>query len=123
MNRGGRAEPGISIGGGVVGNTFIGDGNRVGDVTAGGAPPDRQEVLDLVAALRTEIAAKAPATPGQDSALEVVDDLAEEMRADEPSGEVADHLMGKLTKKLVGALAVSTNVAELAEKIASVIRG
>jgi hypothetical protein len=115
--------PGISIGRDVHGNAFIGDHNRLGDVTTGGPSPDREEVLDLVAALRAEIAAKDPGTPGRESALDTVDELADQVRAEEPSGEVVRHLVGGLARRLVGALAVGTSVAVLAERIAAVIGG
>lgn len=110
----------ISIGGAVTGTTFIGDHNKTGDVVVASATTRdalRGEIRATLGAVRAEVAAKDDATPGKEVALEQIEDLEQVLTSDEPDAAVANHLLGKLTKRLTGALAVSISLAELAEKV------
>ena len=110
----------INIGGSVTGNTFIGDHNKTGDVVvASAATRDalRGDIRAALGAVRAEVAAKDDATPGKEVALAQLADLQEELESEEPDAGVANHLLGKLAKRLTGALAVSISLADLATKV------
>jgi hypothetical protein len=105
----------IHIGGDSIGSNIIGSGNTVGDVVVDRSAA-RASASSLLTALRAEVSAKDD-VPGKESALEALADLEEEIARDEPREAVAQHLLGKLSTRLTGALAVATSVAELAEKV------
>jgi hypothetical protein len=110
----------ISIGGSVTGNAFIGDHNKTGDVVVASATTHdalRGEIRATLGAVRAEIAAKDDATPGKEIALEHVADLEKVVTSKDPDAAVANHLLGKLAKRLTGALAVSISLADLATKV------
>lgn len=110
----------ITTSGPVTGNVFIGDHNKTGDVVVASATTRealRGEVRATLGALRAEVAAKDDATPGKEVALEQLADLDEVLASGEPDAGVTTHLLGKLAKRLTGALAVSISLADLATKI------
>jgi hypothetical protein len=108
----------ISVGGSFIGHASIGDKNKMGDVV-GNAPGHDVLRTDLRAAVdfvRAEVAKKDD-SPEKVLALEELKDLDEQMASAEPDEGVTKHLLGKLAKRLTGALAVSISFTALAEKI------